>query len=127
MNKTANTLNWFEVPETDFERAKKFYETVFAIELYVMDFGGFKMGLFTSEPGNGKLTGAIVCGPDYKPSMDGALVYFNANPDMSDPLARVEKAGGKVLRPKTQISPEYGHMALFIDSEGNRVAMHSQH
>ncbi|HTL81153.1 MAG TPA: VOC family protein [Bacteroidia bacterium] len=126
MDKTTNTLNWFEVPVADFDRAKKFYETVFGVELFVMDFGGFKMGLFPSEPGNGKLTGAICHGEWYKPSQDGALVYFNANPDLSDCLARVEKAGGKVIRPKTQISPEYGNMAMFIDSEGNRVAMHSQ-
>lgn len=126
MDKTTNTLNWFEVPVTDFERAKKFYETVFDIQLYVMDFGGFKMGLFPSEPGNGKLSGAICQGEWYKPSQDGALVYFNSNPDLSLDLARVEAAGGKILRPKTQISPEYGYMAMFIDSEGNRVAMHSQ-
>ena len=50
MDTKGNTLNWFEVPVSDFDRAKKFYETVFNIQLYVMDFGGFKMGLFPATP-----------------------------------------------------------------------------
>jgi hypothetical protein len=125
MDTNGNTLNWFEVPVSDFDRAKKFYETVFNIQLYVMDFGGFKMGLFPATPGDGKLHGAICAGPEYTPSKDGALVYFNCNPDLQAHLDRVEAAGGKILRPKTQISPEYGNMAIFLDSEGNRVAMHS--
>jgi predicted enzyme related to lactoylglutathione lyase len=125
MDAKVNTLNWFEIPVTDFDRAKKFYETVFGISMYVMDFGGFKMGMFPSEPGNGKLTGAIVKGEWYKPSQDGTLVYLNANPDLQIALDKIEAAGGKVLRPKTQISPEYGNMAMFIDTEGNRLALHS--
>lgn len=126
MDASVNTLNWFEVPVTDFERAKKFYETIFGIELQVMDFGGFKMGMFPSTPGDGKLSGAIVQGEWYKPSMDGTLVYFNGNPDLQVALDKIEKAGGKVLQPKTQITPEYGYMAIFTDTEGNRVALHSQ-
>lgn len=125
MDAKVNTLNWFEIPVTDFDRAKKFYETVFGISMYVMDFGGFKMGMFPSEPGNGKLTGAIVKGEWYKPSQDGTLVYLNANPDLQTALDKIEGAGGKILRPKTQISPEYGNMAMFIDTEGNRLALHS--
>ncbi|HEU4718093.1 MAG TPA: VOC family protein [Bacteroidia bacterium] len=126
MDAKSNTLNWFELPVADFERAKKFYETIFGVTLHVMDFGNFRMGLFPSEPGNGKLTGAICFGEWYKPSQDGALIYFNANPDMQSVLDRIEKAGGKIIHPKKQISPEYGFMAMFIDTEGNRVALHSQ-
>ena len=126
MDASVNTLNWFEVPVTDFERAKKFYETIFGIELQVMDFQGFKMGMFPSTPGDGKLSGAIVQGEWYKPSMDGTLVYFNGNPDLQVALDKIEKAGGKVLQPKTQITPEYGYMAIVSDTEGNRVALHSE-
>lgn len=62
----------------------------------------------------------------YKPSAtDGPLVYLNGNPDLQRVLDKVEKAGGKVVVPKTQISPEYGYMAVFIDTEGNRNALHS--
>jgi predicted enzyme related to lactoylglutathione lyase len=53
------------------------------------------------------------------------LVYLNANPDLQDVLDRVERAGGKIMVPKTQISPEYGYMAVIIDTEGNRIAFHS--
>jgi predicted enzyme related to lactoylglutathione lyase len=120
----GNTLNWFEIPVTDFERAKKFYETVFDMKMSKMDFGGFTMGMFPSEPNNGKLSGAIVHGEYYKPSMEGALVYLNGNPDLQEALDRVEKAGGKIMRPKTQIG-EFGFMAVMIDTEGNAVAIHS--
>jgi predicted enzyme related to lactoylglutathione lyase len=53
------------------------------------------------------------------------LVYLNANPDVQRVLDKVEKAGGKIIVPKTQISPEYGYMAVIEDTEGNRVAFHS--
>jgi predicted enzyme related to lactoylglutathione lyase len=125
MDANANTLNWFEIPVSDFDRAKKFYEAVFGFTMQVMDFGGFKMGMFPSVPGNGKLSGAIVHGDSYKPSKEGALVYFNGDPDLQVALDKVEAAGGKILQPKTQITPEYGNMAVFLDSEGNRVALHS--
>ncbi|MBI3511929.1 MAG: VOC family protein [Bacteroidetes bacterium] len=125
MDTKGNTLNWFELPVADFDRAKKFYETIFGITFHVMDFGGFKMGLFPAEPGSGKLNGAICHGEWYKPSKDGALIYFNCNPDLQASLDKIETAGGKILRPKTQISPDYGYMAMFMDTEGNRVALHS--
>ncbi|MDQ3109398.1 MAG: VOC family protein [Bacteroidota bacterium] len=125
MDANANSLNWFEIAVTDFDRAKKFYEAVFGFTMQVMDFGGFKMGMFPSTPGNGKLSGAIVHGESYKPSQEGTLVYLNGDPDLQVALDKVEDAGGKILQPKTQISPEYGNMAIILDSEGNRVALHS--
>jgi predicted enzyme related to lactoylglutathione lyase len=124
MNADVNTLNWFEIPVTDFERATKFYETIFDIKMPAMDFGGFRMGMFPSNPGNGKLSGAIVKGEYYVPSQQGSLVYLNGDPDLSVALGKVEAAGGKIMRPKTQIG-EFGFMAVFIDTEGNAVALHS--
>jgi predicted enzyme related to lactoylglutathione lyase len=53
------------------------------------------------------------------------LIYLNGNPDVQNILDKVEAAGGKISMPKTEISPEYGHMALFIDTEGNRIGIHS--
>jgi uncharacterized protein len=126
MDKNANTLNWFELPVSNFERAKKFYETIFECTIQVMDLGAIKMGLFPSVPGNGKLTGAIVQHEWYKPSQEGALIYFNGNPDLQVALTRVAAAGGSSLVPKRQISPDVGYMAVFVDTEGNRVALHSQ-
>ena len=124
MDASVNTLNWFEISVNDMARAKKFYETVFGIEMQQMDMMGMQMAMFPSENMNGKVSGALVQGPMHKPSMDGAKVYFNGNPGM-EALDRVEAAGGKVVMPKTKISDEIGYMSFFIDSEGNNVAMHS--
>ena len=125
MNENTNTLNWFEISVSDMDRAAKFYETVFDIKLHQMEMMGMKMGMFPSTEGSGKLNGALVEGPMHKPSMDGAKVYFNANPDMAEALGRVEAAGGKIMMPKTKINDNVGHMAFFVDTEGNAVAMHS--
>lgn len=81
MNENTNTLNWFEIPVADFARAKKIYETIFSISMQEMDFEGFRMGMFPSVPGNGKLSGAICHGPGYKPSAEGCLIYLNGDPD----------------------------------------------
>jgi predicted enzyme related to lactoylglutathione lyase len=125
MNSNVNTLNWFEISVSDMARAKKFYETVFDIKMEEMEMMGMKMAMFPSENMNGKVSGALVQGPMHKPSMDGAKIYFNGNPDLGNALSRVEAAGGKVMMPKTKISDEIGHMAFFTDTEGNAVAMHS--
>ena len=117
-----NMLNWFEIAVSDFDRAKKFYETIFEFTMHSMQMN-VKMGFFPAD--EGKVSGAICCGPDYQPSADGAVIYLNANPDLAHVLDKVEAAGGKILRGKTQITPEYGYMALFLDTEGNRVALHS--
>jgi len=119
-----NMINWFEIPVTDFERAKKFYEAILDCEIKQGGFGAWKMGLFPSD--TGMVSGALICGKGYEPSPVGALVYFNGNPDLSVNLARVEAAGGKVTVPKSQISPEIGYWACVQDTEGNRIAFHSQ-
>ncbi len=121
----ANVINWFEIPATDIDRAVKFYTQVLGGEFRQMEMMGFKMALFPME-GDG-VGGALVEGEWYKPTQDGAVVYLNANPDLSVPLSKVETAGGKIIMPKKQITEEIGYMAMFVDSEGNRVAFHSQH
>jgi predicted enzyme related to lactoylglutathione lyase len=122
-----NAISWFEIPATDLARAQKFYETVFNIQLFPMDLPNIKMLMFQVEDPQTGIGGAIVdSGGFHKPSSsEGVLVYLNANPDVQLVLDKVEAAGGKLVVPKTQISPEYGHMGVFIDSEGNRIAVHS--
>ncbi|MBI5914339.1 MAG: VOC family protein [Bacteroidetes bacterium] len=113
--------DWFEIAVADFERAKKFYEEIFDMQIQPLDLGDLKMGLFPHQG-----IGAAICwGAWYKPSPHGTIVYLNANPDLSVVLGKIEAAGGKIIQPKKQISPEYGFMALFEDSEGNRLALHS--
>ncbi len=126
MDGKVNIINWFEVSVGDINRAKTFYETVFAIKMSdTVDMMGMKMSFFPGEEMNGKVSGGLVEGMMHKPSMDGAKLYFNGNPDLADALSRVEAAGGKITMPKTHINAEVGYMAFFIDSEGNAVAMHS--
>lgn len=121
-----NAISWFEIPTRDLNRAQKFYETVFDIQMMPLDLAQIKMRMFPLEDPMG-IGGALVHNADfYKSSAtDGPLVYLNGNPDVQIFLDRIEKAGGKILVPKTQISPEYGYMAMFLDTEGNRVALHS--
>lgn len=71
--------------------------------------------------------GSLVCHKDfYKPSDNGTLVYFiSPSEDLQNELSRIEAAGGKVFVEKTQISPTHGYVAVFYDTEGNRVALHS--
>jgi len=122
-----NVISWFEIPSTDLARAQKFYETIFETQLIPLDTPNFKMRMFpVQDPMNG-IGGAISFAEGfYKPSAtDGPLIYLNANPDVQRILDRIEKAGGKIIVPKTMISAEHGYMAVFIDSEGNRMALHS--
>lgn len=126
MDNTTNALNWFEIATNDLDRAQKFYEDVFGIKMDSMDMPNLQMRTFPGDGMNGKVGGALVKSSMHKPSKEGAVIYLNANPDLSGPLSRVEKAGGSVLVPKTHISDDIGYMAFFLDTEGNTVAMHSQ-
>jgi uncharacterized protein len=126
MDTTTNSLNWFEIPVTDMHRAKHFYQVLFSFHMDEMEMMGMRMAMFPGENGNGKVSGALVQSDNHKPSMEGTIVYLNANPDMTSVLEKVEMEGGKILMPKTHISPEIGYMAFFADTEGNRVALHSQ-
>ena len=119
-----NAINWFEIPVKNFDRAKKFYETIMGVEINVMPHPQMKYGMFPCDTKNGGIGGAIVESEGYEPSSKGSLVYLNGGDDLSVPLAKVEKASGKIIMPKTSLGPN-GFMAYFIDTEGNRVAFHS--
>ncbi|MDZ4715482.1 MAG: VOC family protein [Cytophagales bacterium] len=121
-----NALSWFEIPTKDLGRAQRFYEAIFNIQMTPLETPQIKMRLFPLEDPMG-VGGAIVLNDSfYKPSnSEGPLIYLNGNPDVQGVLDRVEKAGGKILVPKTMISPEHGYMAMLLDTEGNRIALHS--
>ena len=121
-----NAVTWFEIPVTSMDRAVKFYETVFGVKLYVDQFGPVLMGRFPHDPKKPGSSGSLVYNEDfYKPSTDGTLVYFSSL-DVAIEVGRIKDAGGKVIQGKTLISDDIGYMALFIDTEGNRVALHSK-
>jgi predicted enzyme related to lactoylglutathione lyase len=119
-----NPVSWFEIPVTDMDRAKKFYESVLKTKIKVEDFGNLLMGWFRADedrnaPG---ATGSLVQADTYVPSHDGSMVYFGV-PDINAVTARVEAAGGKVIKNKFSIG-EFGFCGHFEDSEGNRIALH---
>lgn len=118
-----NMINWFEIPAVGFERACTFYSKVLGVEIERTSMGDFKMGMLPMF--NGKVSGAIVAGEGYTPSMAGTCIYLNADPDLNDALGRVEEAGGNILVPKTPITPEYGFFAIIVDTEGNKMHLHS--
>ncbi len=121
-----NMVGWFEIPVANMERAKSFYDTVFGIEIQIQDFGGTLMGLFPSAENKSGASGSLIQNKAYVPSdSKGVLIYFSSE-DINTEINRVEAAGGKIVQQKTQISPDIGYMALFIDCEGNRIALHSR-
>jgi len=121
----ANMINWFEIPAVDFDRAVKFYGAIFGTEIPKQKMQNYDMGFFPGE--RGFVSGAVVHGDGYVPSDKGSLVYLNGGDDLGGVLSKVEKAGGKVVVPKTKITDEYGFFALFLDTEGNKVGLHSMH
>jgi predicted enzyme related to lactoylglutathione lyase len=123
-----NLVGWFEIPVSDMDRAIRFYESVLGIKTERHQFGPLDMAWFPWDPEGTGSGGSLVFNKEnYKPSKEGILIYLTANSgDLANELGRVEKAGGKVLLPKRQISEEYGFMALLLDTEGNRIALHSR-
>ncbi len=122
-----NAISWFEIPANDINRAQKFYESIFTITMTPIDMENIKMRMFPLDNPMEGVGGAIVQtdGFHVPSATDGPLIYLNGNPDVQIVLDRVEAAGGKIMVPKTEISPEYGFMAVFMDTEGNRIALHS--
>ena len=127
METNANVLNWFEIPATDMERAKGFYQGICDMHMETSNMMGIEMAFFPYAMESGKLSGAICKSENHKPSYDGCVIYLNANPDLQKVLDKVEQSGGQIVMPKTKISNEIGYMAFIIDTEGNKIGIHSQH
>lgn len=121
----THSLNWFEIPVTDFARAKAFYEVLYDAPLNPMEAMGMKSAFFPADLEQGAIGGCIMQSPGYEPSAKGTIVYLNVGEDLAVALSKVEAAGGKVLLPKTAIGAN-GFMAYSQDTEGNKVGMHSR-
>ncbi|MGJ8666203.1 MAG: VOC family protein [Patiriisocius sp.] len=120
-----NTFSWVEIPVVNMERAISFYEKVLDVKIVLKDFGELKMGWFPSKGEAYGATGTLIQNDNYVPSETGTLAYFGCK-NLQKELDKVENAGGKILKPKTQISPDHGYMAVIMDTEGNRVALNSR-
>lgn len=118
-----NLISIVEIPTADFARAVAFYQTILGLAIEEMEMDGNQMGVLPNE--NGTVNVVLVKGNDYKPTTDGAVLYLNAGDDLQPILDRVKQNGGQVILAKTEISPEMGYFALFIDTEGNKLGLHS--
>jgi uncharacterized protein len=123
MSNTPNALNWFEIPVTDLARAKRFYGSLLQTDLREETIDGTSMAILPYQQGG--VGGALVAGPQFVPSTEGAVVYLNAGEDIDGALARVEAGGGKVVLGRTELPRDIGSIAHFLDTEGNRVALHA--
>ncbi len=119
----SSALNWFEIPVTDLARAKEFYSRVLQADLREESLSGRNMAILPYQ--NGGVGGAIIPGDGLVPSAEGTIVYLDAGEDLAGALSRVEAAGGEVVMGTTLLSEQIGSIAMFLDSEGNRVALHS--
>jgi uncharacterized protein len=120
----TNKLTWFEIAVNDLDRAKKFYETVLDVSFTFFDTPGAPMYAFNADHTKGEIGGALVKSEDNSPSPQGTIVYFNSE-DASFEAEKVEAAGGKLILPKMSIG-DFGFIALFLDTEGNKIGLHSQ-
>tara|TARA_R110002049_G_scaffold97782_1_gene238137 strand:+ start:4023 stop:4400 length:378 start_codon:yes stop_codon:yes gene_type:complete len=121
-----HAINWFEIPVKNYERAKQFYSTVMDSEItdHHMPEQNMKYGMFSYDNDNKGVGGGLIEAEGQNPTSGGCTLYLNGGEDLSISLAKVEPSGGKIIMPKTDIG-ENGFMAQFIDTEGNRIALHS--
>ena len=130
LDEKTNVINWFDLPVTDMARARKFYETVLDVKMRTqyMEETDEELSFFPSVPGviqatSGRVSGALVRNSRLKPGSEGVLVYLNAAPSIRAVIDRIEPAGGRVISPAKKMVA--GYICVFIDSEGNRVGLHS--
>jgi uncharacterized protein len=118
----SNQIVWCDIPAKDLDRAIRFYSAVLGQLIEKEDFSGFSIGVF---PHAGEAVSACLCvGENHPTGVAGPLIYLNCAGRLDDAVAAVAANGGKVLQPQHQIGP-FGYRAVILDSEGNRVALHS--
>ena len=126
-NQSTNNMNSyvsiFEIPATEISRAISFYEGILEIKIEKFEMPEMEMGVLPYE--DQMVTGVIIKGMGYEPSANGIVIYLNGGNDLQIILDRVEKKGGKIITPKTPHADESGYFALFLDTEGNRIGLHS--
>ena len=122
--KNVNPVGWFDIHVSNLDRAKKFYETVFNIQLADLPLEWGNQALFPFDQESPNISGALVEKKGFKSNENNTVVYF-ATEDCVTEENRIEKAGGKIVRPKMSIG-EFGFVSIFIDSEGNTIGLHSR-
>lgn len=120
----SNPVGWFDIYVSNLDRAKNFYETVFNVQLTDLPIEWGKQSLFPFDHESPNISGALVEKADFTPSANNTVVYFETEDCIAEEK-KVEKLGGKVVRPKMSIG-DFGFVSIFIDSEGNTVGLHSR-
>ena len=118
----SNQIVWVDIPVADLDRAIKFYSAVLGEEVIKQSHSGFSLGLLPHADTH--VSGCLVESRDYRPAQQGPLIYLNLNGRLDPAITAVTANGGEVLQAKHQIGP-YGFRAIVLDSEGNRIALHS--
>jgi len=112
-----------EIPTSNFSRAVAFYQAILGITIEEIEMEGVRMGLF---PNDGESVSVqLINGSEYKPSGDGTIVYLSGGKDLQKVADKIKANGGKIVVPKTEIGPEMGFYAMFTDTEGNKLGLHS--
>lgn len=126
MEKITNSINWFEIPVLNFDLAKEFYSRIYNYDMTETTMNGLRMGFLPMDRDANGVGGAIVQGNEFIPSSLGVKIYLNGGSDLNNVLTRVIPAGGEILVHKTKINDELGYYAVFEDTEGNHISLHSQ-
>ncbi|AKF11753.1 VOC family protein [Sandaracinus amylolyticus] len=124
MSKSKSVITWFEIPCADLDRAARFYEAMTGTKLRRMEFVGVPHAMLASSE-DVDVGGALVADPNNAPSGKGTVVYLDARGELDAWLERAQRAGGTIALPKTSIG-EIGEIAFVIDTEGNRVGLHTR-
>jgi predicted enzyme related to lactoylglutathione lyase len=117
----GHTICWTDIPVIDLDRAIQFYSAVLAAPVSKQNEGGHEFGLL---PHDDNVSGCLVTSSENQPSLHGPLIYVSVEGRLDAAVAAVKAGGGEILQPRHQIGP-YGYRAVVIDSEGNRIALHS--
>jgi uncharacterized protein len=118
----ANQIVWCDIPVLDLGRALKFCSAMLGQEVKKQELPGMTIGILPHN--DGEVGACLFVSEEEKPSEKGAMIYLNANGRLDDAIAAVIPNGGKIVQPKHPIGP-FGFRAIIVDSEGNRVALHS--
>lgn len=122
-NNMKNLISVIEIPTSDFARAAAFYKAILNITIEEVDMEDFKMGLFPNAADG--IAIHLIHGSGYAPSANGTIIYLNGGDDLQVVANKIEASGGKIIVPKTEIGPDMGFYALFTDTEGNKLGLHS--